>query len=162
VWEWFPGRGGCRSRPHPHSALASWRSCGGRQLEASLRSAACTGRRFRFGWSRRQAALRETQEAIEKARWLDQWWMVTIDDLVFAQVTGKQLGSIGSAALGPASSAADLAYWSMFSVHWQLDSRQDRGGDANAGGCVRADRSCRLGVCRGGSRGGANGAVAPV
>jgi hypothetical protein len=65
-------------------------------------------KRFRFGWPRRQVALREKQEAIDKVRRLDQGGF-TIDDLISAQVTCEQLCSIGSTALGPASSAADLA-----------------------------------------------------
>jgi hypothetical protein len=56
-----------------------------------------------------QAAHREKEGAVEKARRLKHGWMVTIDDMVSMQAACQQVRALGTAASGPASTAADVA-----------------------------------------------------
>jgi hypothetical protein len=67
-----------------------------------------------------QAAHREKEEAVEKARRLKHGWMVTIDDMVSMQAACQQVRALGTAASGPASTAADVAlrHWWPLQAQW--------------------------------------------
>jgi hypothetical protein len=56
-----------------------------------------------------QVAHREKEEAVRKARRLEQGWMVSIDDLVSMQVACEQVRALGTVVSGPVSTATEVA-----------------------------------------------------